>query len=160
MYRFSLLGVCGLHCGACYHYCAAFPESKHLLGEAARQGYSLEDFTCKGCRSDSLYVYPGCAECAFRACAEKREILHCGLCADFPCKQLKTFQSDDRPHHAHVFDNIEALKVHGPKEWLARQDHRWTCPCGTSFSWYEERCHACGAELNSYGPDPRAQGNA
>ena len=157
MYRFKLLGVCGLHCGACYHYRAAFPESKHLLETVARQYASLEGFTCKGCRSDSLYVHPGCTECFFRACAEKKEILHCGLCDEYPCKQLKAFQSNGRPHHADIFDNIEDLKVRGPEEWLAMQELRWTCKCGAYFSWYEECCRHCGATLDSYGLDPRIE---
>jgi len=46
-----LLGVCGLYCGACYHYRASFTEGRYLLEEAARQGRSLEGFACKGCRS-------------------------------------------------------------------------------------------------------------
>jgi hypothetical protein len=152
----ALLGVCGLYCGACYHYRASFPEGEHLLEEATRQGRSLEGFACKGCRSDSLYVHPGCAECRIRACAETMGIIHCGLCVGYPCAQLKGFQSDGRPHHADIFDNLHALKALGAQEWLATQESRWTCTCGTAFSWYEERCSSCGKSANSYGRDPRA----
>ena len=153
----NLVGVCGLYCGACYHYRAAFPEGKHLLEETARQHRPLEGFTCEGCRSDNLYIHPGCAECAFRACAEEKDVGHCGLCVEYPCPQLKAFQSDGRPHHGDIFDNIWTLRALGPDGWLAGQTLRWTCECGARFSWYEEHCRSCGAKLDSYGPDPPAK---
>jgi hypothetical protein len=146
----KLLGVCGLYCGACYHYRASLPEGKHLLAEDARQGRPLQGFTCQGCRSDSLYVHSGCAECALRDCAQEKEVIHCGLCAEYPCARLTAFQSDGRPHHADVLDNLEVLKSLGPERWLAGQEQRWRCDCGAGFSWYEERCHDCGAKLDAY----------
>jgi hypothetical protein len=150
-----LLGVCGLYCGACYHYRASFPEGKHLLEEAAHQGRDLAGFTCQGCRSDVLYVHPGCAQCEIRACAEDKGLIHCGLCAEFPCERIEAFQSDGRVHHRDVLTQLEALKIKGPDQWLAEQSQRWKCECGASFSWYEEFCSNCGAPLASYGPDPR-----
>jgi hypothetical protein len=150
----KLLGACGLYCGACYHYRAAQPDSRHLLAEAARRGRPLQGFACQGCRSQDRYVHPGCAECEIRACAQGREALHCGLCPEFPCQQLLAFQSDGRLHHRHVLVHLERLAVQGIEAWLAEQAQRWTCRCGAAFSWYEEVCHHCGASLDSYGPDP------
>ena len=51
----KLPGVCGLYCGACYHYRASFSDGRHLLKTAACQGRKIEGFTCNGCRSDKLY---------------------------------------------------------------------------------------------------------
>ena len=155
MQNLTLLGVCGLYCGACNHYRAAFPEGQPLLEAAVRQGRQPEGFTCQGCRSEKLYMQPGCAQCQIRACAEEKDIIHCGLCAEFPCDQIKAFQNDGRVHHLDVLANLEELTVKGADQWLAEQTQRWTCACGTRFSWYEEFCPTCGAPLNSYGPDPR-----
>jgi hypothetical protein len=146
-----LLGVCGLYCGACNHYRASFPEGVHLLEEAARQGKELQGFTCAGCWSNVLYIHPGCAECKLRACAESRNILHCGFCFEFPCEQIKAFRNDGRKHHVDVFSNLEELRSKGPDHWLAEQEGRWRCECGVSYSWYETVCHQCGASLHSYG---------
>ena len=156
--KYALLGVCGLYCGACYHYRAALPEGQHLLTEAGRQGRDLTGFTCAGCRSAQLYVHPGCAQCQIRACADAQGLLHCGLCAQFPCGRLLAFQHDGRPHHLAVVRNLENLQAEDPERWLAGQAKRWTCGCGTRFSWYEVHCPACGAALDSYGPDPRDSG--
>jgi hypothetical protein len=153
----TLLGVCGLYCGACYHYRASFPEGKHLLQEAARQGRKLEGFTCKGCRSGHLYIHVGCARCRIRACAEEKNLLHCGLCPEFPCEQITAFQNDGRVHHRDVLSQLEELKAKGADCWLAEQARQWTCECGAHFSWYEERCYNCGASVASYGPDPRVK---
>jgi hypothetical protein len=154
--RSALLGVCGLYCGACYHYRASFSEGAHLLEEAARQGRAPEGFACQGCRSDILYIHPGCARCEIRACADGRGALHCGLCPEFPCARIEDFQNDGHIHHLDVLDNLAALMESGPDRWLAEQERRWTCECGGKFSWYETVCRNCGASLASYGPDPRA----
>jgi hypothetical protein len=146
----TLLGVCGLYCGACYHYRASLPEGKHLLEEAARQGRELEGYTCRGCRSDTLYIHAGCSTCEIRACADGRGLVHCGPCTDFPCDRIEAFQADGRVHHRDVISNLEELKAKQPEQWLAEQAQRWRCQCGAGFSWYEESCHACGAPLASY----------
>lgn len=151
-----LLGVCGLYCGACYHYRASLPEGKHLLEEAFRRERKLEGFTCRGCRSDERYVHPGCSQCRIRACADEKNLEHCGLCRECPCDRLQVFQSDGRIHHRDVLVHLEDLKAKGSDRWLAEQAQRWTCSCGAGFSWYEVLCHCCGAPLLSYGPDPAA----
>lgn len=152
----QLLAVCGLYCGACYHYRASFPHGRHLLEMAARHGRDLEGFTCKGCRSGALYVHPGCARCQIRACAGEKGLLHCGLCVEFPCGDIQAFQNDGRVHHRDVLENLAALAEQGPDRWLADQVQRWTCECGAQFSWYEARCADCGADLAAYGSDPWA----
>jgi hypothetical protein len=151
--RTWLLGACGLYCGACYHHRASLPEGQHLLEEAAHQGCALEGFSCQGCRSDVLYVHPGCARCEIRACTDEKSVEHCGLCHEFPCDRLQAFQSDGRIHHRDVLAQLEELQANGPDRWLAEQTKRWTCQCGAGFSWYEVFCHCCGAPLRSYGTD-------
>jgi hypothetical protein len=151
-----LLAACGLYCGACYHYRASLPEGKHLLEEEFRRGRKLEGFTCRGCRSDERYVHPDCSQCRIRACADEKSLEHCGLCREFPCDRLQVFQSDGRIHHRDVLVHLDDLKAKGPDRWLTEQAQRWTCGCGTGFSWYEAFCHCCGAPLRSYGSEPAA----
>jgi predicted amidophosphoribosyltransferase len=153
----AVVGVCGLYCGACYHYRASYPEGRHLLEEAVRRGRDPEGFTCQGCRSDVLYIHPGCARCEIRACAEGRGVQHCGLCAAFPCQRIEAFQGDGRVHHRDVLAQLERLRTQGVDAWLTEQAQRWTCACGAHFSWYEASCSNCGAPLESYGPDPTVQ---
>ncbi len=150
MTEVRLLGTCGLYCGACPHYRASFADGEHLLEEARRQGRSTTGFTCQGCRSDTLYVHRGCAQCEIRACTSRQGILHCGLCAQSPCERLRAFHSDGHVHHLDIFVQLEELRAKGPDGWLKEQEQRWRCQCGASFSWYEEICHDCGGLLISY----------
>jgi hypothetical protein len=152
---FSLLGVCGLYCGACYHYRAAFAEGKHIIEQAIRQGRSMKGFICMGCRSQVLCIHPGCSRCEIRACAEGKNLIHCGLCSEFPCDRLKDFRGDGRLHHQDVLVNLVRLIEIGPEPWLVEQSQRWECDCGAHFSWYDEFCHTCGAPLASYSTDSR-----
>lgn len=145
-----LLAACGLYCGACYHYRASFPESQHLLREEFRGHRPLEGYTCRGCRSDRLYIHPGCVECPIRACADEKGLVHCGECADLPCARLLTFQNDGRVHHLSILEQLDDIKRKGVKQWLTEQQARWTCACGQPFSWYETVCPHCGASLDSY----------
>lgn len=144
------LSVCGLYCGACYHYRASFPDGEHIIREWIREGMNAEDFTCDGCRSKRLYVHLGCSECDIRSCADARSIIHCGECREFPCQRLEEFRTDGRPHHRDVVHNCMEINRTGSENWLRDQDNRWRCTCGRSHSWYEQRCKKCGKELNSY----------
>jgi hypothetical protein len=149
-----LLAACGLYCGACYHYRASFYDDERLRAEAARRGREPQGFSCRGCRSDALYIHAGCAQCEIRACTDGKGVQHCGLCADFPCQRLRAFQSDGRVHHTNVLIELVRLRKKGAQAWLAEQQELWRCSCGESYSWYEEKCHRCGAPLASYGADP------
>lgn len=144
----NLLAVCGLYCGACYHYRAAFPDGQHLLRPEFRGNRPPEGYTCQGCRSDRLYIHPGCAKCKIRECAGQKSLVHCGECAEFPCARLIAFQTDGRAHHMQVLEQLEEVKRKGITPWLAEQAARWTCACGRPFSWYETTCQHCGASLN------------
>jgi hypothetical protein len=150
----DMVSACGLYCGACYHYRAASPGGEHLLSEEARGGRPIEGYGCRGCRSEQLYVHEGCRECRIRACAESRELQHCGECAEFPCARLLAFQTDGRKHHLGIVENLRLLLDQGQDDWFQGQAARWQCPeCGVAFSWHEDTCHVCGAAISSYGAD-------
>jgi hypothetical protein len=150
----SLLAVCGLYCGACYHYRSGQPDGSHLLDKAQRSDRGVGDYTCSGCRSEHLYMHPGCTQCGLRACAESRGLDHCGLCSEAPCEALLAFRNDGRLHHLEALSNLDKLTHQGPALWLAHQATRWRCTCGQPYSWYEETCPRCDTPLDSYGPDP------
>lgn len=146
----TLLAACGLYCGACYHYRASFPDGQHLLHPEFRGSRPLEGFACQGCRSDRLYIHPGCAECQIRACTDQKGIVHCGQCDEFPCARLIAFQTDGRAHHRPILEQLEDIKRKGIAQWLADQAARWTCACGQPFSWYETECQKCGSSIDGY----------
>lgn len=150
----TLLAACGLYCGACYHYRAGQPGGEHLLSDEARGGRPLAGYTCGGCRSTAHYDHDGCRECSIRTCVDARGLRYCGPCEDFPCERFRAFQYNGRKHHADVEANLKAIELRGADAWLVIQTLQWECPsCASPFSWYEIKCHACGAMLPSYGID-------
>ncbi|MBP7216218.1 MAG: methyltransferase domain-containing protein, partial [Candidatus Omnitrophica bacterium] len=146
------VGYCGLYCGACYHYRALFSEGKNIVDEARRQGKDMSTFTCQGCRSDALYMHPGCSRCAIRSCAQVKGLVHCGECAEFPCKKLEKFRDDpEHIHHLDSIDSLEVLKEIGIEEWLDQQQGLWKCgACGGAYSWYDMKCPQCRHKVESY----------
>lgn len=108
----------------------------------------MKELTCHGCKTSVRAVY--CARCPIRACAVARGVEFCFQCGDYPCAKLLAFRDDEHPHHSAVLRNLERLREVGLDRWLDEQVARWSCPtCHRSFSWYEERCLACGGRLTS-----------
>lgn len=58
---------------------------------------------CSECKYREIMKCPGCfnikkpywgPNCAVKNCCEKKKLEHCGLCENFPCKQLHEFCYD------------------------------------------------------------------
>jgi hypothetical protein len=119
-------GPCGLFCGAC----------------------GATD--CDGCLGDPVDDSVG--KCKFRNCSKDRDIAFCCYCADYPCKELREFMSDEWPHHWTMEPNLEYIKSHGVEKWLQAQRKEWSCSsCGTETFWYQNKC-ACGQPLEAWEP--------
>lgn len=138
---------CGLYCGACAILLAnERGEVDKLLENEEAAAYTVEQLTCRGCRTDVRACF--CEDCEMRLCASARGVPYCADCDDYPCEHVKAFQADKHSHHSVVLKNLAAIAERGGDAWLAEQAERWKCPsCGARFSWYEVRCDECGAEL-------------
>lgn len=139
----TLAAVCGLFCPACSIFIATHEDPQRLQTIAERSGYSVEDITCEGCRSDRRY--PFCATCYMYACAAQKGIDFCGACADYPCDQLKEFQAA-RPHRLELWQNQARIQDVGYEQWFAEMLAHYACPaCQTLNSAYDAACRKCGA---------------
>lgn len=147
MSEFDYGAYCGLYCGACAILVATESnEVEKLLEREEAAGYTVEQLTCHGCRTDVLACF--CADCEMRLCARERGVAFCAGCADYPCVHNRAFQADEHPHHSVVIKNLDAIRERGAGAWLAEQAERWKCPsCGARFTWYEDKCGSCGSEL-------------
>ena len=140
-----LLGICGVYCGACTTYRAYNDNDQALFDWEVKMGMPRKEIYCEGCGSNLVNEW--CANCDFRKCVKARKIAHCFECEDFPCKKLVDF-SKTRPHRTLGLRNLKQLKEMGTKEWLERQERRWTCSsCGKKLHWYSERCPDCGTRF-------------
>jgi hypothetical protein len=123
-------------------------EVEKLLEKEEAAEYTVEQLTCRGCRTDVTASW--CTDCEMRLCARDRGVAFCCDCDDYPCELNKRFQVDEHPHHTPVLKNLEAIREGGAAAWLAAQLERWKCPsCGARSTWYDEACASCGAELHA-----------
>jgi hypothetical protein len=133
-----LAGVCGLYCEACRLYIATAEDPARLKKLAEQYQLSEEDIKCYGCRATKRGPY--CQKCKMSACAIEQGIDFCIECKDYPCEDLKQFQSA-MPHRIELWDNLERIKANGYKHWLKEIRELYTCPqCRSINSAYDLKC--------------------
>jgi len=99
---------------------------------------------CYGCRSAKRGPY--CQTCKMFACAAERGIDFCSECEEYPCHDLKQFQSE-KPHRIDLWDDLERIRAIGYKNWLMEIKENYTCPqCRCINSAYDLKCRNCGEE--------------
>lgn len=135
--------VCGLLCKSCVIYIATKEKNTALLNRIAGSlQLTKEQVQCQGCRSNVLSGH--CQVCHFRACSINKEIEFCSECNEYPCPQLKEFQTK-MPHRVELFKSLDRIKEAGWEKWYAEIVSRHSCTkCNTLNSWYEFACRSCG----------------
>jgi hypothetical protein len=80
------------------------------------------------------------------ACAAERGIDFCCECDEYPCDDLKQFQSA-MPHRIELWVNLNRIKSVGYRQWLKEVRKNYVCPrCETINSTYDLKCRKCGRE--------------
>ncbi len=138
----QVAAVCGLFCPSCGVYIATQENDEaKLIYYASRLGQTIEDTKCDGCRSGRVSAQ--CRLCEFRSCSEKKGILFCSECDEFPCESLKEFQTK-MPHRLELWESLELVKTEGLQKWWAKMAEDYTCPeCGVINSSYDIKCAKC-----------------
>jgi hypothetical protein len=140
----SLAAVCGLFCPSCTVYIATHEDPERLKILAERFGLPPEELMCDGCRAERRSFYCR-GRCHMAKCAAGKGIDFCGGCDEFPCDNLKEFQSQ-LPHRIELWDSLKRIDEAGWGTWFAEQTSDYSCDCGTINSAYDFECRECGAE--------------
>ncbi len=140
-----LAAVCGLFCPACHVFIGTKEEPARLEGMARRLKRSLEEMQCNGCRSEKRGFYCE-SKCIMSKCAEAKGVAFCGECAEYPCKDLKAFQTE-MPHRIELWKSQARIKEVGYEKWYAEMTEHYSCPkCRTLNSAYDLKCRKCGSD--------------
>ena len=132
----KLAAVCGLYCPACSVYIGTTEEPERLKMLAERFGMPVSELECLGCRSDKRSFFCR-SRCKMAACAAEKGISFCGECSEYPCEELKVFQSQ-APHRIELWESLGIAKEQGLDAWFAHMRERYACPgCGTVNSAYD-----------------------
>jgi len=132
----QLIAPCGMNCAICSSYLAMKYDLK-------KQGIMRS--YCAGCR-------PRGKNCAFmkKACEKLGNglVKYCFLCADFPCRRLKSLDKRYRTHYRmSMIENLEIIRDNGVKALLERETEKWRCPaCGGMICCHNGICFSCGLE--------------
>ncbi|HCT31238.1 MAG TPA: hypothetical protein DIW31_11040 [Bacteroidales bacterium] len=141
--------VCGLFCKSCGIYIATQANNTDQLNRIAdRLGFPRDQVRCDGCRTDVNSAY--CKTCNLKTCASKKGVEFCSQCNEYPCSQLKDFQSQ-LPHRAELFQSLDRIKEVGWEKWYVEMAERLSCTkCNQLSGWYDFACSNCGNKPSSH----------
>jgi len=135
--------VCGLFCPSCSAFIGTKEDPERLKRLAVFQNQTIKEMQCEGCRSEKRATY--CKTCKMVKCAAEKGIDFCGECEEYPCEELKTFQSL-RPHRIELWQSQQKIKEQGYEKWYQEMIEHYSCPeCHTINSAYDIACRKCGA---------------
>ena len=143
---FRLDSYCGLYCGACFVMTAYKQNRSDCIPDKWISSLNDKELKCHGCKSEILFS--NCQGCSIRSCAQLKNIEFCNQCSEYPCERFKRIEAFNLAHHNIAAQSLKTIKEIGIKKWLQQQEERWLCSnCGSSFSWYEQKCVECGKKL-------------
>lgn len=146
----SLIGRCGMYCGACSVYLAC-SEGGELRKSVAKSLSVPEDkINCKGC--GELSVRQEQKICDILRCLEKREFDFCFECEEYHAEQCEYF---DKMFSCHLEENgldlrqsLRRLEELSEEGWLDFNAKKWICrSCGAPIFIGATRCYRCGNPL-------------
>jgi hypothetical protein len=147
----TLVGRCGLYCGACEIYRAS-RDGGPLRGRIARHfGIKPEQVRCEGCRglTPDSWGY----DCRIVQCLSAKGLDSCYRCGEYAAGGCEEYEELAQRYSRRGVDlraNLAAIATERVEEWLGEQEERWRCPsCGGPISCHEDRCHHCGAPLKA-----------
>ena len=77
---FSMVAYCCLKCNECDAFIATQTDNQQLRQETAKRwNMKPEQINCNGCKTPSALF-----NCSAKQCAEKKQVLTCAHCTDFP----------------------------------------------------------------------------
>ena len=130
------VAFCGLYCGLCASQRRIPQQAATLRQTLCQEGYDRGYFTIPGLETifaafweglNRLADEPclGCQagwgnpDCAIRDCAQKRGVVACPTCRDYPCEKLNVL----RHYPLHAVDSRRMQAV-GVERWISEQEER------------------------------------
>ncbi len=109
---YPTIGCCGLDCGLCPRF------------------YTVGPSRCPGCAGPNFFnKHPSCS--FITCCVRKKNLEVCAECSEFPCSKFKSDEeyqqlegSFSYPSNKKIVPNLNFIKKHGIKKFIARQRSR------------------------------------
>ena len=139
----NLVSVCGLFCPGCgIYYATLEKDEEYLKNIASSMNIPFEEVRCNGCRTETKMAH--CKNCFMLKCATDKGLDFCGECTEYPCQEMKEFQSK-MPHSVELWTSQDRIKEIGWEKWFIEMVHYYSCKeCGCINGWYDFKCRECG----------------
>jgi hypothetical protein len=138
----TLAAACGLFCPSCSIYIATKEDPERLKRISETLNMNIEEAKCNGCRSEKRNA--NCNKCVMYKCTQEKGIDFCVYCDDYPCRELKEFQSF-WPHRIELWKDLEKIKIMGYEKWFTETYDNYKCKnCNTINSGWDIKCRKCG----------------
>ena len=126
----NMLAPCGLNCMLCYRHLSKDP--------------------CPGCRARLSEPDVYRRKCVMRACTSERGLFSCAVCAEIPCKRVKTFAKRYREGYGvDLYADAALLNNIGAFALMEQQIAAHTCPaCGHLIDMHYGKCSGCGGQFS------------
>lgn len=111
-------------------------------------GHIREKNRCPGCnhRDDRLKA-GACRQCSIKLCQRPgHPTRFCFRCPAYPCRRLRDLDKRYRTRYGmSMIENLEFIRAHGIRAFVAQQKVRWACPeCGSLLCVHRPACLHCG----------------
>jgi hypothetical protein len=145
----SLVGKCGLYCGACSIFRAERDNQEWRERIAAKNNCSLEQVRCNGCGSLGSDCWGN--ECKIVLCTRDKGINFCFECQEYEndiCNKLNNLANNYLENGVNLRDNLKNIQDGRAEEWLEESRKKFTCKsCGNPIAVWNTNCHHCGVEI-------------
>lgn len=147
MVDLSLVGRCGLYCGACGIYRAYKDDGRYLQEVAESFDCSPELVRCEGCQNLTMNCWGH--DCRIVSCLKERGFLFCYECGEIDeCGQYSSLQEGYKEIGVDLRQNLQRIESGDAKGWVEEENKRWRCgACQMPISYHMEECHHCGSKL-------------
>jgi len=135
------IAPCGLYCGVCGVYQATINKDDTLKQKFAKAyGVSSDDLACRGCRSETVFVY--CQICEIKTCTMERQIEGCHQCREFPCGKVDAFPVPEGKMN--ILRAVPKWRELGTEKWVEEEEKLFTCrSCGNQLFRGAKKCRNC-----------------
>lgn len=150
MSEFSLVGKCGLYCGACTIYRAERDDQAWRSKLAERFSCSTEQVKCNGCGSLTSECWG--RGCKIVICVNAKGHEFCYQCDEYRSNSCDKFSSlatrYSESSSVDLRDNLAMIQNGEVEKWLEQSVKRFSCKsCGNPIVAGSKKCHHCNVEL-------------
>jgi hypothetical protein len=147
----TLVGRCGLYCGACSIYRAQRDNQEYRSRLALRFNCPPEKVRCNGCGE----LTPECwgYECKFVKCLKWKGYEFCYECPEYENRTCQMFEEFSKNYleedGVDLRKNLAMIKEGKIDKWLKDSKRFYTCKlCGKPMVAGAKSCHHCKKEIN------------